>query len=190
MKSKKAFSLIELMVVIAIVSVLAAVAAPAYLSYILRAKVAAALQYTNVQLNESMNYYHQNGVFATVKDLGLPVGGDVNEIATPYPTKYVASFVSNTAVGSGCPSANYVTTISNYGSGDVADGSATSGFVYIIDFLIDVNGIMTKRCEYFYYPNGFGDGASTEAVVPGCSNNAVSLDYSTETSNITSTACN
>lgn len=80
---QKAFSLIELMVVIAIVALLAAVAAPAYQQYIAKSKMAE----VNGFIGQELISWNQNHAFGTV---GATVTGQ---------TKYIDSIVhSSTGV--------------------------------------------------------------------------------------------
>ena len=74
MKKQKGFTLIELMVTVAVVSILATIALPAYNSYVLRAKLAEA--YTNlanarVQLEQ---YYQDNRNYGSTAStcVGMP----------------------------------------------------------------------------------------------------------------------
>lgn len=76
------FSLIELMVVIAIVAVLAAVAVPAYGSYIIRTKVNTVEPLLGSLIKEAFIYRNDNGYFPDARELGYPEdpnsGGDAN----------------------------------------------------------------------------------------------------------------
>lgn len=65
----KAFSLVELMVAIAIVAVLAAVAVPAYRNYVKTTRISATLNYVNVLLRKAMIEYEPKG------SLSASVGG-------------------------------------------------------------------------------------------------------------------
>lgn len=60
---QKGFTLIELMIVIAIVGILAAVALPAYQDYTARAQMSEALTLAEGQKTAVVEYYSNNGVF-------------------------------------------------------------------------------------------------------------------------------
>ena len=74
MKLQKGFTLIELMIVVAIIAILASVAMPAYNDYVLRAKIpeaTSALARDRVQLEQ---YFQDNRRYATVAG-GTTCGG-------------------------------------------------------------------------------------------------------------------
>lgn len=68
MKMAHGFSLVELMVVIAIVALLAAVAVPSYQVYIARSKMAEVRSILNYSVSQAVELYSQNIV--TTKNLG------------------------------------------------------------------------------------------------------------------------
>jgi type IV pilus assembly protein PilA len=66
MKSlQKGFTLIELMIVIAIIGILAAIAIPAYQNYTIRAQVTEGLNLADGWKTSISEYYAQNGAFPT-----------------------------------------------------------------------------------------------------------------------------
>lgn len=90
MISIKGFTLIELMIVVAIISILAAIAIPAYQNYTTRAQVSEALNMASAFKSELMAKYGESGACPTSPvDLGLNSSGTVN-------TKYVQSISINT----------------------------------------------------------------------------------------------
>lgn len=86
----KGFTLIELMIVVAIIGILAAIAIPAYQNYTTRAQVSEALNMASAFKSELMAKYGESGACPTSPvDLGLNSSGTVN-------TKYVQSISINT----------------------------------------------------------------------------------------------
>ena len=69
MKHNKAFSLIELMVVIAIVGILAAVAIPSYRNYIIRSKVSEIIVMSNTVQNKNAEAYDIGTSWSVESDL-------------------------------------------------------------------------------------------------------------------------
>lgn len=90
---QKGFTLIELMIVIAIVGILAAVALPAYQDYTARAQMSEALTLAEGQKSAVVEYYSDNGTF--------PNSNASAGISTKIEGKYVSSVTvtgsSNTA---------------------------------------------------------------------------------------------
>lgn len=73
MKAKiRGFSLIELMVVIAIVAVLSAIAVPAYRVFSTKARIASAVKMLNNLKAASVSYYNKNGAWpSSITQLGV-----------------------------------------------------------------------------------------------------------------------
>eukprot|EP01086_Lenisia_limosa_P014099 TRINITY_DN4405_c0_g2_i1.p1 TRINITY_DN4405_c0_g2~~TRINITY_DN4405_c0_g2_i1.p1 ORF type:complete len:160 (+),score=5.49 TRINITY_DN4405_c0_g2_i1:77-556(+) len=91
MISIKGFTLIELMIVVAIIGILAAIAIPAYQNYTTRTQVSEALNMASAIKSELLATYGSSGTCPTSPvDLGLDSSGTVN-------TKYVQSVSINTA---------------------------------------------------------------------------------------------
>ena len=88
MKTQKGFTLIELMIVVAIIGILAAIAIPAYQDYIARAQVSDAVQLLGGLKTPLAEYYSDKGAWPAniLTELGGNTAG-----------KYVASVVIATA---------------------------------------------------------------------------------------------
>ncbi len=113
MKRNKGFSLIELMVVVAIIGILAAVAVPAYGNYVRKGKIAeAATQLSNLRV--SMEQYYQDN-----RSYINPIGGTCG---VAMPIAPVVQYFNLTCVGT---ATTYTLT---------ATGTASmAGFTYTIN---------------------------------------------------------
>jgi type IV pilus assembly protein PilA len=100
---QKGFTLIELMIVVAIIGILAAIAIPAYQDYTIRAQVTEGLNLADAIKVAVADYYTQNGAFpaaglATAAPAGL---GFANTSTGKYATVDVAALGLITAVFNG-----------------------------------------------------------------------------------------
>jgi type IV pilus assembly protein PilA len=96
MKSfQKGFTLIELMIVIAIIGILAAIAIPAYQNYTIRSQVTEGLSLADGWKTAVSEYYDQNGTMPT----GFSATGGVGLVAQQAAS--TGKYVSNLTIGAG-----------------------------------------------------------------------------------------
>lgn len=112
MKSiQKGFTLIELMIVIAILGILMAIAIPAYQDYLVRARVSEAILAAAPAKLGVSEYYISNGTYPP----NLTAAGVALFIATKYVTTLTVSnatgVVSSTATATGCGTGEPVITL-------------------------------------------------------------------------------
>ena len=78
MKKQQGFTLIELMIVVAIIGILAAIAIPAYQDYTIRAQVSEGLNLGGGSKTAVTEYYQDTGVWPTTNALaGLEASGNI-----------------------------------------------------------------------------------------------------------------
>lgn len=92
---QKGFTLIELMIVVAIIGILAAIAIPAYQDYTIRSQITEGLNLASSIKAEVAEFYANNGSWPTALGTGA---GTLGKAATEIPSgKYVSSIAINTA---------------------------------------------------------------------------------------------
>lgn len=138
MKDTKGFTLIELMIVVAIVAILAAVAVPSYRSYVLRSHRTVAINALLDLGSRQARYYTTNNTYTTdLTLLGYPAGtvslpSSTNAYYTitvgPTPTFTILTTFTVTATRAGTQvndtCGNY--TYTDLGIKDVSSGSVNS----------------------------------------------------------------
>jgi type IV pilus assembly protein PilA len=106
MKMQKGFTLIELMIVVAIIGILAAIAIPAYQDYIARAQVSEAVELLAGGKTPLSEYYSDKGMWPSAAD---SVMGNVSG-------KYVKSIALTTGAAQTTQSATLTATFKPAGS--------------------------------------------------------------------------
>jgi type IV pilus assembly protein PilA len=141
MKSvQKGFTLIELMIVIAIIGILAAIAIPAYQNYTIRSQVTEGLSLSDPYKTAIAEFYQNNGTF--------PAGVSANGSATTIPMgpntvgKYVSAV---TVVAGGNIQITYSGTQVN---------QKIAGKLLIIQPGTDLNGDVSWVCGLAVAPTG------------------------------------
>jgi type IV pilus assembly protein PilA len=72
------FTLIELMIVVAIIGILAAIAIPAYENYIAKAQFTEALSLASGQKTDVISYYSENDACPANGEAGIPAAGSIS----------------------------------------------------------------------------------------------------------------
>ena len=91
MKNQQGFTLIELMIVVAIIGILAAIAIPAYQDYTIRAQVSEGLNLSGAAKAAGTEYYQDQGAFpGDNATAGLEAAGNI-----------LGKYVTGVAVGAG-----------------------------------------------------------------------------------------
>jgi type IV pilus assembly protein PilA len=107
-KVQQGFTLIELMIVVAIIGILAAVAVPAYQDYTVRAKMAEGLSLASSAKTAVAEYFAGKGTLPTTNVMaGLPAAASINGNAIRQVTVGANGVITITTVGtaSGLPAA-------------------------------------------------------------------------------------
>lgn len=159
----RAFSLIELMVVIAIVSLLSAVAAPVYSNYILRSAILTATAIAMTVVYQSIEYTTLYGGTTPNRDeLGLPVdpanSGSDNytdpSVYSPYLEAVTFSTPATGQSGSNCTQYNSGTIDHQFDMAKLGLDSELFALWVSYDMLY-IEGKQYIHCSYIMVTHGF-----------------------------------
>jgi type IV pilus assembly protein PilA len=157
-KVQKGFTLIELMIVVAIIGILAAIAIPAYQDYTIRSQVSEGLNLAGAVKAAVAERYAQTGVWpVTLTELGIVDAGGAE---TPPTGKYVGS-VDMAGAGT------LIVTYAGPATGGQAN-AAVDGGVLLMQPYVSANQDVIWRCGYAAAPAQAGvvntDAAGTASV--------------------------
>lgn len=150
-KTQKGFTLIELMITVAIVGILAAVALPAYQNYTIRAQAAEAISLAGGLQTAIAEYYANNGSFPSSNG----TTGAAGEVEMASPT---GKYVSSEAVGA----AGVITA--TFSSAAPTNSKIQGGTVALIP-TADTNGNINWSC------GGTGTSVSKQYLPTSCQGN-------------------
>ena len=123
MKKQQGFTLIELMIVVAIIGILAAIAIPAYQDYTIRAQISEGLSLAGGAKTAIAEFYQDSGAFPT----------DNAEAGISNATDIQGNYVASVTVANGVITVAYGNQAnSNIGNGTVTltpDGTTNAGSV-------------------------------------------------------------
>ena len=144
-KVQQGFTLIELMIVIAIIGILAAIAIPAYQNYTIRSQVTEGLSLADGYKTAISEFYDQNGIMPASAS---PAGSATQIAESPVTGKYVSLIT----VANGQIQITY--------SGSQAN-KKINGLILSLSPGIDTNNDIIWVCGTAAFPTGASIGAAT-----------------------------
>jgi prepilin-type N-terminal cleavage/methylation domain-containing protein len=181
---RAAFSLIELMVVIALVSVLAVVATPIYKEYLAKSRLSEASNFLKQFSEKLILYYNENSQFpGTMSELGYSYAyppTSINVVAPHVPVLFLDDIDA-----AACPTVHLTSyVVGLYGSTELPDylgGVSTNyeGIVAFNNYLLNVKGMFRYLCSYTYSNSNGTPRSGT--FLENCVNATDDADYIADT---------
>ena len=120
-RKQRGFTLIEVMITVAIIGILAAIALPAYKNYVIRGKLVAGTNQLSAMRASMEQYYQDNRTYATVSSPSIVTPC----VANAVPATTTTPFNVGCSATSAPTATTYVLTATGTG--------AVAGAVYVID---------------------------------------------------------
>ena len=149
MRKTSGFTLIELMIVVAILGILAAIAIPAFVTYIRRAKTVEATENISKMFDASAAYYARDrsgsAISGTQMTNCFPIDG-VDSLATPSAQKQSSTFSAgfSSATGIGFAVAPHFYKYSMTGAATTSCGNAVGSVGHTLGATGDLDGDGTQ----------------------------------------------
>jgi prepilin-type N-terminal cleavage/methylation domain-containing protein len=147
-KDVVAFSIIELIVVIAIIGLLAAFAVPVYKDYSIKSKILQTFQFVEFIGKKQQQLYGKTGQFGASAQLGLPVGGAYYMLGNP--TQFNPNISDAVINGKASGAASFACSDGTQFS-ELTVFTSNLGYSGTIVYMIlmrDVNGVFVTKCFY------------------------------------------
>lgn len=184
----QAFSIIELMVIVAIIGILAAVSVPAYKSYIITARLSALIPQVNSIVDNSLRFSSINGRFGNAYDQGF--SSTPGSAHADSPSSVNSAFRGLSITDSDEPQCGRRGYLNAYldrdqlgFSSDIVDTNLASLGVQCTFW--HYQGYLYKKCYYYY---GTQSTSQTDSLLPGDSwfnvNAGTNWDFTNRATNV------